>query len=138
MTKYEKQEHFVTFLSPGTLVAESTTKWIKYWDTDEAVEIGSYVVERYGARPYAFYFTTKARTADELDSSEVARSPMYYMGGTIRTLAEVEAEEAENSRKSILLQNMQCNKIDRVIVSEWGNWTQALKKEDVVLDMDWV
>ena len=138
MPKYARQEHFVTFLSPGTLVVESSTKWIKYWDTDEAVEIGSYIVERYGARPYAFYFTTRARTEEELDSKEIARSSTYYMGGTIKTLAEVEAEEQDNERKSILLQNMIGNKIDKVIVNEWGNWTMPLHKDDVVLDMDWV
>lgn len=135
MTKYARKEHFVTFLSPGTFVAESSTKWIKYWDTDEAVEMASYIVERYGARPYAFYFTTKGRTEEELDSSEIDRSRMFYLGGTIKTLAEVALEEIDNEKPSILLQNMRGNKIDRVIVNEWGNWTMPLTDKDVVLCM---
>ena len=75
-----KTAHFVTFLSPGTLMAEDTTKPIESWDVDEAVKMAAQIVERHGARPYAFYFTTRERTDADLDSRQAARSDLYYLG----------------------------------------------------------
>lgn len=129
-----KVAHFVTFLSPGTFVAEDTTKPIESWDVDEAVKMARTVKERHGAVPYGFYFTTRERPDDALDSRVAARSDLYYLGGRIETLAEIEARA--DPREDILRSNMRCNGWDRVVVNDnsW-RWTQPLNKGDTVLDV---
>lgn len=125
--------HFVTFLSPGTFFHENTTKPIESWDVEKAKAMAKDIVERHGATPFAFYFTTRARGENELDSSQVAKSCTYYLGGKIETLAEVEARN--DPKESILRSNMRCNGWDRIITNT-NSWkvTQPLFAEDVVLD----
>jgi len=126
------EQHFVTFYSPGTFFAEATQKPIEAWDADLAVAMSSDIKERYGARPYGFRFSTRARTADELDSKEVAKSPMYYLGGKVETIEEVEARNAPDEQ--ILRDNMRCNGYDRIWTSTQGwKWTQPLRYDDVVI-----
>ena len=128
-----KTRHFVTFYSPGTFVAESTTKEITAWDTVLAIELAAGIVERYGARPFGFRFTTRGREDDDFDSKETAKSGMYYLGGTVQTLTELEAKN--DPSESILLSNMRANGWDKVIVSSKGwRWSQPLKDGDIVLN----
>lgn len=130
MSKVE--QHFVTFYSPGTFVAEMTEKPIASWDTDEAMKMAAGIKERYGATPYGFSFTTRGRTDDELDSHVTAKSGMYYIGGIVETLEEVEARN--NPDEHILRSNMRCNHYDRIWRSTEGwSWTQPLNADDVVL-----
>lgn len=126
------EKHFVTFLSPGTFVSEQRTMEIGYWDTEQAAAIAHTVVERYGAVPYAFYFTTRERGPDDFDSRETNRSHMYYLGGTILTLEQIEARGDPADR--ILLSNMRVNGFDRVIVND-NSWrvVQPLRDGDVVI-----
>jgi len=126
---------FVTFLSPGTFFHEDTTKPIESWDVERAKEMAREIKERHGATPFAFYFTTRARGENELDSSQVAKSCTYYLGGKIETLAEVEARN--DPKESILRSNMRCNGWDRIITNT-NSWkvTQPLNADDVVLDWE--
>jgi hypothetical protein len=41
--------HFVTFLSPGTFVAEDTTRPIESWDVKQAMKMADDIHERHGA-----------------------------------------------------------------------------------------
>ena len=127
------EKHFVEFYSPGTLVAEVTSKPIESWDVDAAVEMARHVMQRYNATPYGFQFTTRSRTDDELDSKVTAKSPMYFLGGKIETLEEVEARNDPNEK--ILLSNMKSNGYARIVVNDnsW-RWTQPLDDGDVALD----
>lgn len=127
------QQHFVTFYSPGTFVAEQSTEPIETWDVEQAQKMAHDITERYHATPYGFQFTTRERTDDELDSKQVARSPMYFLGGTVETLAQVKARATEQDR--ILVGNMEGNGYDRIVTNNnsW-RWTQPLAKDDVVLD----
>src|SRR5512135_2906984 len=59
------ERHFVTFYSPGTMVAEQTVKPIDSWDVEATIEMARSITERHNARPYAFRFST--RTRDEGD-----------------------------------------------------------------------
>lgn len=127
------KQHFVTFLSPGTFVHEETTKPIASWDTKEAVKMSEKIVERYGAKPFAFVFSTRERGDKDLDSKVTKRSGRYFLGGRVLTLAQV---KKEMPKESILIGNMECNKIARVVVNT-NSWrsVQPLESDDVVLDV---
>lgn len=126
------EKNFVTFYSPGTFVAENTTQPIEKWDLNEAMKMARGIKERYNATPYGFQFSTRRRDGDELDSREVKCSNMYYLGGRIYTLEELERENNPDNR--ILISNMRCNGWKMVIVNtnSW-KWTQPLKDGDIVL-----
>ena len=126
------EKHFVTFVSPGTFVPETTTKEIESWDVEAATKMAREVVERYNATPYSFHFTTR-RNDGELDSKEVARSCNYFLGGEVLTLADIKAREDENDL--ILISNMECNGIERVVENR-NSWRAILplEKDDVVLE----
>lgn len=125
------EKHFVTFYSPGTITAETSTKEIDAWDTAAACEMARGIKERYDAVPYGFRFSTRGRGPDDLDSKKIATSGFYYLGGKIETLAEVEAREPG----SILASNMRINRWDRVVTNNnsW-RWTQPLRPDDTVLE----
>lgn len=125
-------KHFVTFYSPGTFVSETTSLPIDSWDVDKAVEMSASIQERHGATPYGFFFTTRSNNNDMLDSKEAARSNMYYLGGEVRTVEEVEADNLPDEH--ILRSNMRFNKWDRVITNN-NSWriTLPLREGDVVL-----
>lgn len=126
------QQHYVTFYSPGTFVAETSAKPIDSWDVDNAVAMAALITERHDAHPYGFRFTTRGRGLDDLDSKEIAKSPMYYIGGKVETLEEVEARNDPEER--ILRSNMRGNGYARIWQSTKGwRWTQPLNADDVVI-----
>jgi len=127
------EKHFVTFFSPGTFVPETTECPISSWDVEAAKNMARGIKERYGATPYGFRFSTRSRKDDDLDSSVSATSPMYYLGGRIETLAEVKARATD--KESILIANMECNGIERIVTND-NSWrfTGELHADDVVLE----
>lgn len=129
------KKHFVTFFSPGTFMAEESTKPIDAWDVETAKVMARDIKERYGAKPYGFQFSTRSRSDADLDSSVSAESPMYYLGGKVETLAEVKARATTDDR--ILISNMECNGWDRVITND-NSWrvTRPLNPTDVVFGLD--
>jgi len=123
--------HFVTFFTPGTLVVESSTKQIDSWDIAAAV-LALGIKDRYAAVPFGFQFTTRERGPEDLDSLVVATSPLYYLGGTVETLDQLEARATEKDRT--LIANMRNNQYDRIITNDNSyRWTQPLWADDVVL-----
>jgi hypothetical protein len=131
-------KHYVTFLSPGTFMAEDRRVAIGEWDTRKAVEMAGSVTERYGAHPYGFYFsTTKVGDVDgvPVESRETAKSGMYFIGCAVETLEQIEARQ--DPRDRILLSNMRGNGWSRVVTTTKGwRWTQPLSSGDTVLDAD--
>lgn len=127
------QQHFVEFFSPGTFVSECNTMQIDAWDVEKAKELARGVTQRYNARPYGFRFITRSRADDELDSKITAKSGVYYLGGKIETLADVEARNDPTERT--LRDNMRINNIGRVIVNT-NSWrfTGPFNDDDVLLD----
>ena len=127
------KKHFVIFLSPGTFVSETTEKPIESWDVEEAKRMARGITERHGATPYGFYFATRSRGSEDLDSKVTATSGIYYLGGKVETLEEVKARATKDDR--ILISNMEGNHYDR-IVTNTNSWkvTMPLNKEDVVLE----
>ena len=128
------KKHFVVFYSPGTFVAEQTTKEIDSWDINKAIEMSSDIKERYNAIHYAFVFITRENDGTKLDSKEIKRSNLYYLGGKIITLKQLKDENLPNNKT--LIQNMERNNWDKVIQTTKGwEWTQPLRDTDVVLSI---
>ena len=129
------KKHFVVFLSPGTFVHEESTKEIDSWDVEQAKKMARKIIERHNATPFGFYFITRTRGDNDLDSKISDESPMYYLGGKVETLEEVKARAIKDD--SILIGNMECNRWDRIITNT-NSWkiTQPLRKGDVILDWD--
>jgi hypothetical protein len=127
------KKHFVIFLSPGTIVSEKTSKPIESWDVEKAKEMARGIEERHGATPYGFYFTTRERSDDELDSKLLALSGVYYLGGKVEQLAEIKTRNDPSEK--ILRSNMEINSWDRVITNT-NSWkiTLPLFEKDVVLE----
>ena len=126
------EKHFVTFYSPGTVVAETSETEIDSWDVPKAVEMSKEITERYGAKPYGFTFSTRTRDDNELDSHISKKSGTYYLGGEILTLEQLKAQK--DPRNEILISNMECNGWKKVVINtnSW-EWTQPLHDGDVVL-----
>ena len=127
------KKNYVTFMSPGTMVAEQKTVEIERWDTKKAIAMARDIKERHGATPYGFYFTKRERGGDDFDSKETDRSNLFYLGGVTITLDELERRNDPEDR--VLISNMRCNNWDSVIENNnsW-KWTQPLRDDDVVLD----
>jgi|WetSurMetagenome_2_1015567.scaffolds.fasta_scaffold517521_2 hypothetical protein len=128
------KKHFVTFLSPGTFVSETNTEEISSWDVDKAVKMAQRIVQRYNARPYGFYFSTRVRRARDLDSWVSKSSGIYYLGGRVETREEVEARN--DPAEETLRWNMRVNNIEKIVINN-NSWkfTAELKDEDTILDV---
>lgn len=113
------QQHYVEFYSPGTFVSESTRKEIDSWDTEKAKAMAKEIVERHGARPYAFRFITRGRGPNDLDAKVINQSGLFYFG-------------CDDDR--ILISNMENNNITRIAVPRNG-WKghYPIGDKDVVL-----
>ena len=127
------KQHFVTFFSPGTFVAESTIQPIASWDTKLAIKMARKIKERHGATPYGFRFSTRSRTNQDLDSKVSKTSCMYFLGGKVETLEELEARN--DPHEDILRSNMLCNNWNKIVINtnSW-KWAQPLKEGDIVLE----
>lgn len=126
-------KHFVTFLSPGTFFHEKTVKPIESWDVAQAKRMALDIVERHNAKPFAFYFSTRAGGKDDLDSKVTNTSGNYYLGGKVDTYEEVVARN--DPKEKILRWNMKFGDIKRIITNcNSYRITQPLHDRDVVLE----
>ena len=121
--------HFVTFLSPGTFTAESTTKEIPSWDEDLALEMSGSIQERHGSTPYGFFFTTRQRGEKDLDSRETSRSGVYYLNAQL-----ISAEEAERIGEKVLASNIRANGLGHAVCAGTSyKFYQPFLEGDVIL-----
>lgn len=130
------------FSSPGTLFSEQSSRPIENWDCAKACELAREIVERHGAKPYAFEFYTLVVHDPIPDSEggllevrgrEVSRSGRHFLGGRLVTLDEIEA--LHDSSKQILVSNMKGNGWP-IVVENNNSWksVQPFRKEDVVVN----
>ena len=129
------RQEFVEFQSPGTFVSEVSRHPVETRDVDAACELARTVTERHGATPYGFRFVARERADDELDAHDVDHSPMYYLGGVVETLEEVEARATDDDR--ILISNMKSNGWSKIITNT-NSWriTRPFLEDDVLLDFE--
>ena len=136
------EKHFVIFYSPGMLFGEQSTREIEAWDARKAVAMSAEIRERYSAVPYGFRFITRAIAPDMPDghggtirggSSEVASSPMHFIGGTVETLDQVEARNDPSER--ILRENMRCNGYLSVVTTH-NSWKHTAPFMDGAINLD--
>jgi hypothetical protein len=128
------EKHYVHFLSPGTLVAEEDTKEIDAWSVDLAIILSKEITQRYGAKPYCFYFTTKRRDETDFDSKVVHKSCKYYLSGEVKTIEQVRNEN--NPENETLIRNMERNGWDKVVQTKTPYlWTQPLREDDIILNV---
>lgn len=140
------EKHFVTFISPGTLFHETTTKPIDSWDPCAAAAMARDVVERYGAKPFGFRFSTRL-CSDPVDdgrggtlevmAKDVRASGIHYINGTVLSLAKVEARGDAADR--ILINNMKGNGISHVVeVVNGYRSCHEFRADDCIVDQDGV
>lgn len=126
------KKDFVTFYSPGTFVAEMTTRQVASWDVPKALKLMTTIEERHGAVPYGFRFTTKKRGLRDFEPKEVARSGMYYVNCRVETLDEL--TKRCDPTESTLLENMKRNGWDRIVTAKTGwAWSQPFREGDTAL-----
>ena len=101
-----RMAEFVTFVSPGTFFAETTTLPIASRDLSLAVKMSRKITERYGSKPYGFRFETRI-VADPIPDG---------MGGTLTVEAKTvdtssiaDVERRADPKESILCGNMSGN-----------------------------
>lgn len=102
-------KHYVAFDSPGTFFCETTKQPISAWDSELACAMAQKIEERYGAKPFRFYFTTvqttnpvKLNDGTELrvEEKQTARSGSYYLGGVIKRYEEIPDDAAHTILRS--------------------------------------
>lgn len=109
-------KHYVTYYSPGTFFSESNTKPIGSWDLKEAVTLAEDIMQRHGAKPYGFRFSTQLEAGEiedgrggflKVEPKTIETSGLYMLGGVLETIDEVYARNKEN--ESIIRSNMRYN-----------------------------
>jgi hypothetical protein len=127
--------HYVDFRSPGSFVAEESSRPIERLDTRAAVQMAKSVKERYGATPYAFRFRTMLEadpvTIDgevfEVVPKQAARSGEHFIGADVVSYDQV----PDTERNNILRGNMRCNGYPFVAQRPGGGWTQPFDADAV-------
>jgi hypothetical protein len=117
------KQDFVTLMSPGSFFSEETVYPVDSWDP-EAVRA------RVKPHHFALRFHTRERGPDDLDSRVSARSGVYYVGGEVYTLEEVERQFPECGT---LIRNMRNNDWARAVRTRIGNW-QPFDDGDTLLN----
>jgi hypothetical protein len=137
----KKTDYYILFLSPGTFVSETNREKVPRADhnVEHALELAKGIVQRYGAKPYAFRFETK-RCEETMSNGKVCRSEpevtssgLHYIDGEVLTLDDI----ADTEQNAILRSNMRCNDYPAVVRTCNGYMHHApLGRDDVVLHGD--
>jgi hypothetical protein len=119
---------YVRFYSPGTLLAETTIITVDYFDPqtidipDGVYAFQSYKIEHLKTIVNGEVFTKSGEPFDQ--------SPMYYPGGQLLTLADIQAEYGEDS---IMYLNVEGNGYKLAVRCITGNCQFFSHEHDVIL-----
>jgi hypothetical protein len=138
------RKHYVTFYSPGTFFAETRAVPIDAWDPVKAVAMSNGVEERYGAKPYAFQFSTYLepdtvpdgeRGLAEVRPKLIEEGPLHYIGGQVDTYDDI--CHRENPDDMILLSNMRGNGFWVTVTNRRSyRTTRPFEPTDLIVDPD--
>lgn len=126
------KKHFLHLLFPGSFASEESVSEVSDWDVDAATSVAE---KRKQQIPFGFYFTTRARAEDDLDNHVTETSGIYYLGGKLLTVADIEKKEDPGDK--ILLSNMRNNEIGKII--ENNNSCRVMmpfRSKDILLNVD--
>uniref|UniRef100_A0A6M3JTV9 Uncharacterized protein n=1 Tax=viral metagenome TaxID=1070528 RepID=A0A6M3JTV9_9ZZZZ len=120
----KETKYFVTFYSPGLFVGET---WIEEVKSSDPLSI------KWPDNAYAFSLYQRDDIIDDDDIRYTGKKkqlgPMYYHPNSkIETLEEVKVNP---NRGRSLVSNMECNKWDRVIWTQWGTWPQPYEESEI-------
>lgn len=129
--------HYVDFRSPGSFVAEESSRPIEALDTRLAVRLARGVVERYHQTPYAFRLRTMLEadpvTIDgevfEVVPKRVALSGEHFIGAEVLSYDQIPVD----AKHEILRGNMKCNGYPLVAQRAGGGWTQPFDEDACVV-----
>lgn len=113
--------HYVEFFYPGIIVSETST---------QKIENRQKIINA-PRNAYAYRFFDREEIMQDgelLQGKPKDYSGTFYLGGKIKTKEQILQEEPT----SILASNMRCNKIERVVITKWGQ-AMTLHPEDKAL-----
>ncbi len=118
---------YVDYSVPGSFFAEHDVREVSNRNVDEAVKNAPN-----GAFVFSFYdIVTVEQDGVELESKPLERSSNYYIDAQVLTVADIEAMNADDSYR-ILLINMRCNDWSSVLKCRTGNF-QPMQDGDIVV-----
>lgn len=134
-------KHYAHYMSPGTFFHETSERELKAADVKEAAKLAATITERHAAKPFGFQLIER-RVHEPIPDGEggtmkvvpkeLQRSGTYFLGGTIRTLDELEREN--DPKMEILRSNMICNGWPIMLQND-NSW-RAFEERDVLLDSE--
>lgn len=137
------EKNYVVFFSPGTFISEQSERLIETWNVREGILLAQTIIERNGAKPYAFLFETRLESPPVSDgrggelqvrAKTIKTSGMYFIDGKILTLADIDAHP-KFGPTSILSGNMRCNGIERVVETSNGYLhVMEFMEQDLIVD----
>lgn len=113
--------HFVQFIYPGLFVSETSD--VKIESRDKKIKIPD------GAFGYRLYDKEHVPEGD-LWGPEINQSGWTFVG-TVLSLAQVK-KHPKLKRESVLISNMEINKIDTICYTRRGNCVPVGKKDTVI------
>ncbi|PZM08070.1 hypothetical protein CPY51_30470 [Rhizobium tubonense] len=104
-------KEYAVFLFNGSFTNTERPVQVPCRDVDRATEIAQQLTLQYGAPPFAFHFESRVDSLDSIGN----RSGLYYLGGTIQTLAEIRAECNPSNQRMIW--NLEARGIDKIVTN---------------------
>jgi len=125
LTEAKAKQLFCTYYSPGTFFLEQSSFEVETRDLAAcAARAKADVVERYGARPFAFRFT---------DGNGKVLSGLYYLTGTVLRRDDVPDDGEHQTMRSNMTDPERC-----VAVENTNSFKHVshFSEDDVVVDWD--
>lgn len=108
-------KHFAEWMFPGIFVSETSVSEVPTRDQFEVAKEAPN-----GAFAFCIFDVAEATVdGEKLSGERKNNSPLYYLGGRVMTLAEV---EKEYPNEATLLYNMRNNGYDRIIRTSCGQF----------------
>lgn len=130
--------YLVTYFSPGTFFAESSSKEFAEIDLKKIATAAKKVKERHGATPWGFEIVEMRRPVEK-GEFEVVPKTVRQIGGRYHLTGELKRYDdiPETEKTHILRSNMWGNDWP-IIVENRNSWlsTQPFEQEDVIVDWD--